>query len=145
MRVAKIAIRCSFSRSVTQFFSNFQETFIVVSGCFEIFQTVMHVAKIAICFSFSPYVTQFFSNFQFTFMEFYGCLEMFQTVMRVAKIADRIVFEVAHFTTTANTHNCELKVGDSFLQNKLHTICVNIKPGVTDTVISLNGLTHPFK
>ena len=55
-------------------------------------------------------------------MVVYGCFKVSQTEMDVAKIANRTVPAVSHFTT--NTHGCERKVGDSSLQNKLHTICV---------------------
>ena len=52
MVIAKIAIRISFPWSVTQFFHNFQVTFMVVYRCFKISEIVMGIAKIAIRISF---------------------------------------------------------------------------------------------
>ena len=76
MTDAKIAIRSSLSRFVTQVFRNFQVTFMVVYGCFKISQTLMGHDKIAVRCCFSQSVTQGFRNFQTTVKVLYGCFEI---------------------------------------------------------------------
>ena len=80
MGIAKIAIWLSFSWSVTQFFRNFQVTFIVVHGCFKISQIEVGIAKTTIRISFLYFISQFFRNFQ--------------TEMGSAKTAIRISFRL---------------------------------------------------
>ena len=59
---AKSGIHLAFSWSVTQFFRNFQVTFIVVYGCFKISQAALGIAKIDVGLSFFWSFTQFFRN-----------------------------------------------------------------------------------